>query len=267
MRQLLSVVALVLLGLGSIAQAQERLLLQSTTSTQNSGFYDYILPHFEAETGIDVQVVAVGTGRAIRNAQNGDGDVLLVHARAAEEAFVAGGYGVERFDLMYNDFVILGPVDDPAGLLDAQNLQEALARILHAKQTFVSRGDDSGTHRKELEFWENYGLDPSVTRYLETGSGMGATIRMAVELQAYTISDRATWIAFQDQRDGRIVFEGDPPLNNQYGIIVVNPDLHDHINIKAANRFQDWILGETGQRLIAEFRVAGQQLFFPNAAR
>ncbi len=265
MTRLLSAAAVVLFGFAGVLQAQERLLLQSTTSTQNSGFYDYILPHFEAETGIDVQVVAVGTGRAIRNAQNGDGDVLLVHARADEDAFVAAGYGVARFDLMYNDFVILGPADDPAGVSQADDLGGALARILDAKATFISRGDDSGTHKKELEFWESYGLDPSVTRYLETGSGMGATIRMAVELQAYTMSDRATWIAFQNQRDGRIVFEGDPPLNNQYGIIVVNPERHDHINIEAANRFQDWILSDVGQRLIGEFRVNGQQLFFPNA--
>jgi len=228
--RLLSAAAVVLFGFAGVLQAQERLLLQSTTSTQNSGFYDYILPHFEAETGIDVQ-----------------------------------GYGVARFDLMYNDFVILGPADDPAGVSQADDLGGALARILDAKATFISRGDDSGTHKKELEFWESYGLDPSVTRYLETGSGMGATIRMAVELQAYTMSDRATWIAFQNQRDGRIVFEGDPPLNNQYGIIVVNPERHDHINIEAANRFQDWILSDVGQRLIGEFRVNGQQLFFPNA--
>jgi len=255
---------LVLCCLAGIAQA-DRLLLQSTTSTQNSGLYDHILPLFEAETGIDVQVVAVGTGQAIRNAQNGDADVLIVHAKAAEEAFVAAGYGLKRHELMYNDFVLLGPKDDPAGVYGSKTISEALQRVAGAGARFVSRGDDSGTHQKELSLWAAAGIKTGGSGYLESGSGMGATVRMATELGAYTLSDRATWIAYRAKDDTTIVYEGDPPLNNQYSVILINPARHDHINAAEAKIFRDWLLSEQGQDAIGAFRVADQQLFFPNA--
>lgn len=248
-------------------QAEDKsILVQSTTSTQNSGFYDYILPIFEAQSGIKVNVVAVGTGQAIRNAANGDADVLLVHAKAAEEAFIAQGHGLKRHDLMYNDFVLIGPVGDPAKLFHASNINAALRNIASGDAVFVSRGDDSGTHKKEQALWQQaVGAVPDAHWYRETGSGMGATIRVAIEMSAYTISDRATWIAYTDKQDARIAFEGDPALFNQYGIIVLNPTKHPHVNAIDAQVFVDWLLGEKGQRLIADYKVNDQQLFFPNA--
>lgn len=245
-------------------QAAERLLVQSTTSTQNSGLYDYLLPKFEAATGIDVQVVAVGTGQAIRNARNGDADVLLVHSKADEEAFVTDGHGTERFDLMYNDFVLIGPAADPAAVAQAGTALQALSAIAVGQAAFVSRGDDSGTHKKEQALWAEAGLDPSGEWYRETGAGMGATIRMAVEMQAYTLSDRATWIAYEDKQDAAILFHGDPALFNQYGIIMLNPDRHPHVNKADAEVFVGWLLSREGQALIAEYERNGAQLFFPN---
>lgn len=248
--------------------AQDRsILVQSTTSTQNSGFYDYILPAFTQETGIRVNVVAVGTGQAIKNAENGDADVLLVHAKASEEAFVASGNGVERFDLMYNDFVILGPEADPLGLKNADSVDEMLRILSTGDGIFVSRGDDSGTHKKELSLWGSIEFTPDVASgwYRETGSGMGATIRVAIEMQAYTMTDRATWIAYENKADEVIVFEGEPPLFNQYGIIMVNPDMHPHVNVTDAQVFIDWMLGAHGQDLINSYYLNVQQLFFANA--
>ena len=258
-------VALAVLLIAPGGNAAERLLLQSTTSTQNSGLYDYLLPLFEEETGVDVQVVAVGTGRAIRNARNGDADVLLVHSLADELEFVRDGFGIERHDLMYNDFVIVGPDDDPAGLMSATSVVEALHKLLASGVKFVSRGDDSGTHKRELELWKLTGADFHSENYLESGSGMGATLRLAIELRAYTLSDRATWTAFGAKRDATVVFENDPPLLNQYGIIIVNPEKHPHVNLAAAEQFQDWMLSPRGQALIGAFRVNDTQLFFPNA--
>lgn len=244
----------------------EHILVQSTTSTQNSGLYDYLLPIFTEETGLEVRVVAVGTGQAIRNAANGDADVLLVHAKSAEEAFIAAGNGVERFDLMYNDFVIIGPNADPAGISGTADLNTALQILAKGDALFVSRGDDSGTHKKERALWAsiNHMAAPSAW-YRETGSGMGATLRAAVEMQAYTMSDRATWIAFAGKADARIVFEGNANLFNQYGIIAVNPAKHPHVNATGAGVFIDWMLSERGQELIGAYMRDGQRLFFPNA--
>jgi tungstate transport system substrate-binding protein len=252
----------------SASVAGSRVLVQSTTSTQNSGFFDYILPILESETGLDVDVVAVGTGQAIRNAINGDADVLLVHAREAEDQFVAEGWGVERFDLMYNDFVIIGPQSDPAGIRNLP-VPEAFARLAAGPAPFVSRGDDSGTHKKELALWDGAGLVPErgAPFYLESGAGMGATIRMAVELGGYTLTDRATWIAYGDRAGHVVLVEGDPSLFNQYGLIAVNPDRHAHVNAEGASEFIDWLLSPRGQAMIAAFRIDGQQPFFPNAAR
>ncbi len=244
------------------------IILQSTTSTQNSGLYEAILPQFTAATGIEVRVVAVGTGQALRNARNCDGDVVIVHARAAEEAFVAAGYGLERHNLMYNDFVIVGPGDDPAGVAGAGSAAEALRAIARARAPFASRGDDSGTHKKEMALWAAAGLDPlaaSGAWYRETGSGMGATLNAAVGMRAYALTDRATWISFANKDDFRILFEGDPALFNQYGIIMANPANCPDVKAEAARRFIGWMLSEAGQRAIAAYRMGGQQLFYPNA--
>ncbi|MEM7652245.1 MAG: substrate-binding domain-containing protein [Pseudomonadota bacterium] len=254
--------------LASAVASDPFIIVQSTTSTQNSGLYDAILPAFEAATGIQVRVVAVGTGQAIKNARNCDGDVLLVHAKAAEEAFVAAGFGAARTDLMYNDFVLVGPGDDPAGVAGVETISAALRRIEQAKSVFASRGDDSGTHKKEVALWATAGLDPSDasgTWYRETGSGMGATLNIAVGMGAYSLTDRATWIAFANKGDHRIVLEGDDALFNQYGIIPVSPDACPSVKQAAAVRFVKWMVSEPGQSAIAAYRRAGQQLFFPNA--
>ena len=254
---------------GSVAAAGEFIVVQSTTSTQNSGLFDHILPAFSNETGIEVRVVAVGTGQAIKNARNGDGDVLFVHAKAAEEAFVADGFGVSRHDVMYNDFVIVGSPSDPANLSGMTDVVAALTKIHDARAVFASRGDDSGTHKKERALWKAAGLDPTAASgdwYRETGSGMGATLNAAVGMGAYTMTDRATWIAFRNKRDHAVQVEGDPRLFNQYGIVLVNPAKHPHVNAKAGQRFLDWVLSDDGQKAIASYRRDGQQLFFPNAS-
>ena len=252
----------------SVAAAEQSILVQSTTSTANSGLYDHLLPMFAQETGIRVDVVAVGTGQAIKNARNCDGDVLLVHAKPAELEFVAAGYGVERFDLMYNDFVFVGPPSDRAGIAGLRSATDALARIAASETRFASRGDDSGTHKKEMTLWRKSGIDPTAASggwYLETGSGMGATLNAAVGSGAYTMTDRATWISFGNKQDFGIQVEGDGELFNQYGIILVNPARCEQVRQAAAQRFVDWMLSPRGQDAIASFRLDGQQLFFPNA--
>ncbi len=251
-----------------VAAAGESIIVQSTTSTQNSGLLDYLLPRFTARTGIEVYVVAVGTGQALKNARNGDGDVVLVHAREAEERFVAEGWGVERHDVMYNDFVIVGPAGDPAGVRGMRDAAAALARIAAARALFASRGDESGTHRKERALWRAAGVDPgaaSGTWYRETGSGMGATLNAAAGMGAYVLTDRATWISFKNKRDLEVLVEGDPALFNQYGVILVNPVRHPQVKARAGQAFIDWLIGPEGQAAIAAYRVAGQQLFHPNA--
>ena len=253
----------------SPAAAGERfILLQSTTSTQNSGLFDAILPGFTAKTGIEVRVVAVGTGQALKNARNGDGDVLLVHAKAAEEAFVSEGYGVARLDVMYNDFVIVGPPADPAGIAGKTDATTALKAISEAKAPFASRGDDSGTHKKELALWQAAGVDPAAasgTWYRETGSGMGATLNTAVGMGAYAMTDRGTWIAFQNKGDFAVQVEGDERLFNQYGVILVNPEKHPRVKAEDGQAFIDWLTGKEGQAAIAAYERGGEQLFFPNA--
>jgi tungstate transport system substrate-binding protein len=248
--------------------ADRSIILQSTTSTANSGLYDAILPLFEDATGIRVNVVAVGTGQAIKNAKNGDGDVLLVHAKPAEEQFVADGYGVQRYDVMYNDFVIVGPADDPAGIAGGKDAVAALQTIADKQALFASRGDNSGTHKKEQALWRAAETDPTAasgTWYRETGSGMGATLNAAVGMGAYTMTDRGTWISFKNKGDYRIAVEGDDKLFNQYGVILVNPARHPHVAQQAGRAFIDWILGDAGQQAIAAYQLDGQQLFFPNA--
>lgn len=244
------------------------IIVQSTTSTQNSGLLDYLIPKFRQKTGIEVRVIAVGTGQALKNAQNGDGDVLLVHAKEAEQQFVADGYGVERFDLMYNDFVIVGPATDPAGIRSAEQAAEALRRIAANSAIFVSRGDDSGTHKKERSLWRSIGINVTAASgswYRETGSGMGATLNVAAGMNAYTLTDRATWISFANKGELEILIEGDPILFNQYGVILVNPLKHANVKAELGRLFIDWLLSGEGQDAIASFSIDGQRLFYPNA--
>lgn len=266
--RLLCGAAIALIVPAAAAIAQDAILVQSTTSTEASGLYDYLLPMFEAQSGIDVNVVAVGTGQAIENARNCDGDILLVHAKEQEEQFVADGMGVARSDLMYNDFVVVGPVSDPAKIGGMSDARDALARIAEAEARFASRGDDSGTHTAELKLWDGAGVDPSGASgqwYRETGSGMGATLNTAVGMEAYALTDRATWISFANKSDFEILVEGDAELFNQYGVILVNPDKCPSVKAEAAERFIDWLLSRDGQGAIAGFAVDGEQLFFPNA--
>ncbi|MHA1154143.1 MAG: substrate-binding domain-containing protein [Alphaproteobacteria bacterium] len=242
--------------------------LASTTSTENSGLFAHLLPRFTEASGIVVRVVAVGTGQALRIARNGDADVLLVHHRSSEETFVAEGYGVRRHDVMYNDFVLVGPGTDPAALRGLDDAAVALARVAATRAPFASRGDDSGTHKKELDLWAAAGLDPSTasgTWYRETGSGMGATLNAAVGMGAYALSDRATWLAFRNKGDFQVLVEGDQRLFNPYGAILVNPARHPHVHAREGQAFIDWLVSDQGQDAIAAYRLDGRQLFFPNA--
>jgi tungstate transport system substrate-binding protein len=246
----------------------DSIIVQSTTSTMNSGLYDHLLPQVEKDTGVAVHVVAVGTGQAIKNAKNCDGDVLLVHAKEAEQKFVDEGYGLPRHDVMYNDFVFVGPPADTAGIAGGSSALDALTAIAGSKSKFASRGDNSGTHKKEMALWKQAGIDPATGSgdwYLETGSGMGATLNAAVGSGAYTMTDRATWISFKNRQDYGIVVEGDDRLFNQYGIIMVNPQKCSNVKRDAAQKFIDWVLSEKGQAAIAAYQLDGQQLFFPNA--
>lgn len=266
-RSLLLAASLALAGAAALAD-EPFIIVQSTTSTQNSGLYEHLLPQFRAASGIEVRVVAVGTGQAIKNAANCDGDVLLVHAKPAEEAFVAEGKGLARSDLMYNDFVIVGPASDPADLGSAASVTEAFGKISESGAPFVSRGDESGTHKKEMALWRAAGIDPSGasgTWYRETGSGMGATLNAALGMGAYVMTDRATWIAFANKGSFDIAFEGDPQLFNQYGVIPVSPAHCPAVKAAEGQAFVDWLLSPAGQAAIAAYKVADQQLFFPNA--
>lgn len=253
----------------SAAHAAEKyIVLQSTTSTQNSGLFDHILPVFQVQTGIEVRVVAVGTGQAIRNAGNCDGDILITHAKAAEQAFVASGGAVRRDELMYNDFIIVGPKSDPAGVAGLRRASAALSKIAAAGAPFASRGDESGTHKAELRLWSETGVDvaaASGTWYRETGSGMGATLNLASGMNAYALTDRATWITFGNKGELVIQVEKDPQLFNQYGVMVVNAERCPHVKTVEAQRFADWLLAPEGQAMIASYRRGGRQLFFPNA--
>lgn len=250
--------------------ADTSIIVQSTTSTANSGLYDHLLPKFKEATGITVNVVAVGTGQAIKNARNCDGDVLLVHAKPAEEKFVSEGYGTSRSDLMYNDFIIVGPASDPAGVAGSSDVTDALKKIAAARATFASRGDDSGTHKKERRLWKAADIDPTAGSggwYRETGSGMGATLNAGVGMGAYVMTDRATWISFGNKGDFRIAVEGDEAMFNQYGVIPVNPAKCPSVKTAESKAFADWLLSAAGQAEIASYERDGQQLFFPNASK
>ena len=244
-----------------------RIVLASTTSADNSGLYDYLLPKFTAETGIEVAVIAVGTGQAIKIGERGDADVVIVHDPPSEQAFVESGYGIGRHTFMYNDYVLVGPKQSLTKMRRYQNasIAEVMETIATHREIFISRGDDSGTHKKELSLWALIGLSPHPRGdwYREAGAGMGTVLNIANELLAYTLSDRATWISFNNRPDLTIIKENVPPLHNPYSVIRVNPKKHPRINHQAARRFSDWIRSQTGLAWIAQFRVKGVQLFYP----
>jgi len=249
--------------------AQDKFItLASTTSTEQSGLFKHILPIFEKKSGIQVRVVALGTGQALDLARRGDADVVFVHAKAAEEKFIAEGHGVKRTPVMYNDFVLIGPKSDPAKVAGGKDITEALKRIDAAKAPFVSRGDKSGTHMAELALWKASGIDIDATKgpwYRDTGQGMGPALNTASSMNGYILTDRGTWLAFKNRGELGIVVEGDKRLFNQYGVILVNPDKHPSVKKDLGQQFIDWIVSAEGQDAIAGYKIGGEQLFFPNA--
>lgn len=254
--------------LSTPASAQEKsIVVSSTTSTEQSGLFGFMLPIFKMKTGIDVKVVAVGTGQALDIGRRGDADVVFVHDKVAEDKFVAQGYSTKRNEVMYNDFVLIGPKSDPAKIGGGKDIQAAFQKIASAKAPFVSRGDKSGTHAAELRYWKDAGIQvtPSMTWYKETGSGMGPALNTASAMNGYILADRATWLNFKNRGDLAILVEGDPKLFNQYGIMLVNPAKFPHVKKAAGQTFIDWITSKDGQDVIAMYKINGEQLFFPNA--
>lgn len=247
------------------ASAQQVIKMSTTTSTDNSGLLQYLLPAFEAKTNTKVHVISVGTGKALELAKNGDVDVTLVHARAAEDKFVADGHGVNRRDVMYNDFIIVGPSSDPAGVKGSRDVIGAMKKIADSKVKFISRGDNSGTDIMEKAYWKEVGKKPQGSAYVSAGLGMGEVLNMAAELQAYTLTDRATYGAYRAKTGLAVAVEGDPKMFNPYGIIAVNPAKYKDINYKGAMQLIEWITSDEGQKKIAGFKVDGEQLFFPSA--
>ncbi|WP_431474541.1 substrate-binding domain-containing protein [Marinobacter sp. KM021] len=253
------------MGMSLSAHAEGYIILASTTSTENSGLFDSILPKFKNASGIDVRVVAVGTGQAFELARRGDADSLLVHDTSGEQRFIDNGHATGRVDVMYNDFVLIGPANDPANVRNAKTAAEAFAAIASARAPFTSRGDDSGTNRAELRLWENAGVEPDGDWYRELGSGMGPTLNTAAAMDAYVMSDRATWVAFGNRQNLTLLFEGDNVLFNQYGSLLLSEQKHPHLKHDLARQWHNWLISEEGQQAIADFKVNGQQLFFPNA--
>lgn len=243
------------------------LRMSTTTSTENSGLLKYLLPYFEKKSGLKMQVVAVGTGKALELAKNGDVDVTLVHARPAEDKFVAAGYGVNRHDVMYNDFIIVGPESDPAGIKGSHDVLAALKKLVASKAKFISRGDNSGTDQMEKRYWKEIGEKPEGASYVSAGLGMGEVLNMAAQLNAYTLTDRATYTAYRAKTGLAIAVEGDKKMFNPYGVIAVNPKRFPDINYKGAMEFIDWLTSDEGQKLIAGYKVEGLQLFFPDAKK
>ncbi|MCK1424132.1 substrate-binding domain-containing protein [Bradyrhizobium sp. 182] len=268
MRKIAAIGALLLWS--TIASAQDRTItVASTTSTEQSGLFGYLLPLFSKASGIDVKVVAVGTGQALDIGRRGDADVVFVHDRVAEDKFMSEGQGVKRFDVMYNDFVIVGPKSDPAQIAGSKDVTDALRKIAAAKAPFISRGDKSGTHAAELRLWKEAGVDLSAAKdgwYREIGQGMGPALNMASSSNAYLVSDRGTWLSFKNRGELAILTEGDKRLFNQYGVMLVNPALHPNVKVKDGQAFIDWLISSKGQDAIAGYKVGGEQLFFPNAS-
>jgi tungstate transport system substrate-binding protein len=251
------------------AVAQERsIIVASTTSTEQSGLFGFILPHFSARTGIRVNVVAVGTGQALDIGRRGDADVVFVHDRPAEEKFMAEGFGVKRFDVMYNDFVVIGPKADPARISGGKDVIEAFRKIAAARAPFISRGDRSGTHAAELRYWKDAGIDIDAVKgpwYRDIGQGMGPALNIAASSNAYLLADRGTWLSFKNRGDLAILIEGDRLLFNQYGVMLVNPAKHPNVKVADGQAFVDWLISSDGQNTIADYKVGGEQLFFPDA--
>jgi tungstate transport system substrate-binding protein len=268
-RTIAALAAYALLLVASPTQAQtQSIVVASTTSTQDSGLFGHILPLFKATTGIEVRVVAQGTGQALDTGRRGDADVLFVHAKAQEEKFVADGFGVKRFPVMYNDFVLIGPKNDPAGIKGQSDIVAALQAIKAKTPPFISRGDRSGTHIAELDLWKAAGIDIAKDKgpwYKEIGQGMGAALNTASASNAYVLADRGTWIAFKNRGELDIVVQGDKRLFNQYGVMLVNPAKHPHVKKELGQAFIDWLVSAAGQKAIADYKIEGQQLFFPNA--
>ena len=253
-----------------MALAQDKyIVMASTTSTEQSGLFGHLLPAFKAASGIDVRVVALGTGQALDSARRGDADVVFVHDQAAEEKFVAEGWGLKRLPVMYNDFVLVGPKTDPAGVA-GKDIVAALGKLAAGGAPFISRGDKSGTHAAELRYWKSAGIDPAAAKpagYRECGCGMGPALNIASSSNAYALTDRGTWLSFKNRGDLAVLVEGDTKLFNQYGVIVVNPAKHPHVKKDLAQAFADWVVSPAGQASIAAYRIDGQQLFFPNAGK
>jgi tungstate transport system substrate-binding protein len=258
-----------IVGLTPVMAQDRSIVVASTTSTQDSGLFGYLLPIFKAKTGIDVKVIAQGTGQALDTARRGDADVVFVHARPQEEKFLAEGFGVKRFDVMYNDFVLIGPKGDPAGV-KGRDIETALKTIQAKAVPFVSRGDKSGTHSAELALWKQAGVDIAATKgpwYREIGQGMGAALNTAGAMDGYVLSDRGTWISFRNRGDLEIAVEGDKRLFNQYGVMLVNPGKYPSVKKEFGQAFVDWLVSAEGQAAIAGYKIEGQQLFFPNAEK
>ncbi|WP_072822080.1 substrate-binding domain-containing protein [Modicisalibacter ilicicola] len=265
MRAMGGATLLALLALPALAAEEEIVRLATTTSTYNSGLLDELLPEFEADHPYRVQVIAVGTGKALRMGRDGDADLVMTHAPAAEQAFVDAGHGIEPKGVMYNDFVIVGPEDDPAAIQGLVGVTEAFARIADSGALFISRGDDSGTHKKELALWETTGVEPGFDGYRSVGQGMGKTLQMANELEGYTLTDRGTWLAMQDKLDLSLLMQGDERLFNPYQVILVNPERYDDLNAEGARALAEWLVSEEGQQAIDAFRLNGERLFHASA--
>ncbi len=266
-RAVLALAAIIVVAAPSLAQ-DKSIVVASTTSTQDSGLFGHILPLFKAKTGIDAKVVAQGTGQALDTGRRGDADVVFVHAKAQEEKFVADGAGVKRNPVMYNDFVLIGPKSDPAGIKGMTDVAEALKAIKAKGAPFISRGDRSGTHIAELDLWKAAGIDIGKDKgpwYKEIGQGMGAALNTASAANAYVLADRGTWLSFKNRGDLDILLAGDKRMFNQYGVILVNPDKHPHVKQEFGQAFIDWLVSPEGQKAIADYKIEGQQLFFPNA--
>ncbi|WP_261817293.1 substrate-binding domain-containing protein [Vibrio gallicus] len=264
MKKLL-ILLVALFTINANASDTHRIRLATTTSTYHSGLLDYLLPKFESDTGIKVDVIAAGTGKALRMGQNGDVDLVMTHAPKAEADFVNKGYGISPKKLMYNDFVVVGPKNDPAQLNQSTSIEDAFTRLSNHKSIFVSRGDDSGTNKKELNLWAKTGVEPTFSGYRAVGQGMGPTLNMASELQGYTLSDRGTWLAYFARLDLEIVYQNDPELFNPYQVILINPKRFPTLNTADAKIFSDWLVAAKGQQLINDFKLNGKQLFVANA--
>ena len=262
-RKALPAIVLVVCG----AASAQSITMASTTSTEQSGLFGYLLPEFKKTSGLDVKVVALGTGQALDTARRGDADVLFVHDQVAEEKFVADGWGVKRYPVMYNDFILVGPQNDPAGV-KGKDIVEALKKLAAGNGDFVSRGDKSGTHAAELRYWKLAGADAAKgSGYKECGCGMGPALNIAASSGAYALADRGTWLNFKNRADLAVLVEGDTRLFNQYGVMVVNPARHPHVKAQDAQKFVDWVVSPAGQAAIANYKIGGEQLFFPNAAK